>query len=427
MEKLFINKELEFDFLPRLTGNERKELKKDIQENGQKIKGIIALDGSIIDGRNRVEICKELGIDFKYEVDESLNTLEKQKIAVITLNLLRRHLTEKQELLAIAELSKLYEIGRGGDRGNQYTGGKDLKIESLPNVIKTTSKKIGKSMYKINKARELDKAIKENPDLKEKNISQILRVAKERKIKQKLKQTKEEDLTDDQLLLKYRIKKQLYNIWNFQKKDERFGDTKFGFMPPEIMFNLLYYYTKQGDKIFDPFAGGGVSIDVCKAMNRTCLAYDIKPIRKDIKQHDITKGLPIDLKDVQLTFFDPAYWLQAKGKYTNEATDFSNMELEEFYKQFDILFKKLKNSMKEESYIALIIQGTQWKNDLKLEDHAIQLYKLLDNSGFKFIQRIIVPYSTQQYNAQQVNIAKEKKIILTIYRDLLVFQKKDEK
>ena len=39
-------------------------------------------------------------------------------------------------------------------------------------------------------------------------------------------------------------------------------------MPPPIVENVLWLYTEPGDIIVDPFAGGGTTIDVAKAMGR---------------------------------------------------------------------------------------------------------------------------------------------------------------
>jgi len=54
----------------------------------------------------------------------------------------------------------------------------------------------------------------------------------------------------------------LYNIWNTPRIENEYKH--FGNFPIEFMENLLYYYTKPFDIVYDPFAGGGVTIDACK-------------------------------------------------------------------------------------------------------------------------------------------------------------------
>jgi hypothetical protein len=38
-------------------------------------------------------------------------------------------------------------------------------------------------------------------------------------------------------------------------------------------------------------AGGGTTYDVCRAMKRRCICYDISPSREVIKKHDLREGL----------------------------------------------------------------------------------------------------------------------------------------
>ncbi len=54
-------------------------------------------------------------------------------------------------------------------------------------------------------------------------------------------------------------------------------------------------------------AGSGTTVDVCKLMLRRYRAYDLKPVRADIKKHDIKVGLPDETKGCNLIFVDPPY------------------------------------------------------------------------------------------------------------------------
>jgi ParB-like chromosome segregation protein Spo0J len=53
----------------------------------------------------------------------------------------------------------------------------------------------------------------------------------------------------------------LYNIWKQQKKGDQ--SEHFGGFPKRFMRNLLHYHTEPKDVVFDPFAGSGVTVDVC--------------------------------------------------------------------------------------------------------------------------------------------------------------------
>jgi hypothetical protein len=214
----------------------------------------------------------------------------------------------------------------------------------------------------------------------------------------------------------------IYNIWNLQKQDNA-TTSHFGSFPLYFMKSLLYYHTEPWDIVFDPFAGGGTTIDACKEMLRRYLCTDriVKPGReKDIQQHDITEGLP-DMPKPDMVFLDPPYWIQAENKYSDSPNDFGNMSLSEFYNALGNLLDEI--TKRKVNKIALIISPTQYPNDLKFEDHIFEINKLL-NTSYEIEMRYIIPYSSQQYNGTQVDIAKKNKVCLSLNRDLVVWRKR---
>ena len=210
----------------------------------------------------------------------------------------------------------------------------------------------------------------------------------------------------------------LYTTWSKLKQD---NDRKhFGAFPEAYMENLLHYHTKPLDIVFDPFGGGGTTTDVCKRMFRRYYVSDRKVIpgrEADIREHDIKNGLPDDLPKPKLAFLDPPYWRQGEGKYSNDADDLGNMSLDNFNKSMSDLFCLLSDRKVEQ--IACVIQPTQYKNDFVWTDHIFDFNDMLPK--YKISARYILPYSTSQYNAQMVDIAKDKNKCLCIHRDLVVW------
>jgi len=214
----------------------------------------------------------------------------------------------------------------------------------------------------------------------------------------------------------------LYNIWRKGKKDSGDGD-HFGIFPQVYMENLLYYHTEPLDLIYDPFAGSGTTVDACKEAFRRyyCSDLNVKPGReKDIRQHDISEGLPEDLPKPDLAFLDPPYWKQAQGKYSDKENDLGNMSLEKFNEKMQELIQSLYRKRIEK--IAIVIQPTQYANDFDLVDHIFDLVDMF-TSSYNVEMRYILPYSTQQYNAQMVEKAKESKKPLILHRDLVVMKR----
>ena len=66
-----------------------------------------------------------------------------------------------------------------------------------------------------------------------------------------------------------------WDQWNFNECDERFGDDWPGRIPAQLVAHTLFYFTKPGDLVLDPMAGGGVVSDVCLLFERKCQSFDI--------------------------------------------------------------------------------------------------------------------------------------------------------
>ena len=212
----------------------------------------------------------------------------------------------------------------------------------------------------------------------------------------------------------------LYNIWNLKSQD---NETKhFGAFPELFMTNLLEYHTNPFDIVFDPFSGGGTTVDVCKKILRRYFCCDLKVTpgyEQDIRQHDITTGLSDTLPKPDFAFLDPPYWKQAFEKYSKSQNDLGNMDLEDFNNAMSNILNALAKRKVEK--IAIVIQPTQYSNNFEFVDHIFDFHLMLQPK-YKIESRYILPYSTQQYNAQMVEKAKKEKKCLTLNRDLVVWR-----
>jgi len=216
--------------------------------------------------------------------------------------------------------------------------------------------------------------------------------------------------------------RRIYTVWNFPKANNEVRH--FGNIPPEIIDNLLYLYTDPLDVVFDPFGGGGSTVDKCVERQRRYYVSDLNPIpaRSDIRQHDITTGLPEDLPLPDFVFLDPPYWKQAEQKYSNSHTDLGNVDLEAFLDTIGDIAKAVKrkwaNAKRERGVLALIIGP--WKDNGHMLDLPFLCYERIAKY-LPLIQRIVVPYSTQVHGGAYVAAAKKKRELLYLHRDLMVF------
>jgi len=103
-----------------------------------------------------------------------------------------------------------------------------------------------------------------------------------------------------------------WDLWNFNDVDKRFGDDWPGQIPAQLVGHTLYYFTQEGDLVFDPMAGGGVVADTCLAFHRKCWSFDLadRPeIRPEIEPYhwdpDALAWLVKGKEKPDLVFFDP--------------------------------------------------------------------------------------------------------------------------
>jgi hypothetical protein len=219
----------------------------------------------------------------------------------------------------------------------------------------------------------------------------------------------------------------LYDVWNAGKNAnevKHFGNT-----PVEFVDRLLYLYTNPFDVVIDPFAGGGSTIDVCQKRLRRYWVSDRKPIasrESEIRQHDLaTDGIsgPSRWADVALVYMDPPYWKQAAGKYSTDDTDLANMPLEQFTETLVGIIHDYGAKLKPGAHVACIISPTQWPNeDKSTVYHDLDLARLVGKK-LRLKQRILCPYSSEQYNGTQVDIAKDRKLLMAITRTMLVWER----
>lgn len=89
--------------LPELEGADLEALRNDMKEKGQLVP-ILSVNGRVVDGRARLRICQEEGIEpVMHELGEAANDAD----WAISTNLYRRHLTTGQRALIAAELANL--------------------------------------------------------------------------------------------------------------------------------------------------------------------------------------------------------------------------------------------------------------------------------------------------------------------------------
>jgi hypothetical protein len=216
---------------------------------------------------------------------------------------------------------------------------------------------------------------------------------------------------------------QHFDVWQFPTTDRDAGGQQsyFGAVPPQVIENLLWFFTEPGATVVDLFAGSGTTVDVAKRMGRRVWAADIRGNHYSphlpIHAHDATTGWPESApRKADLVFLDPPYWKQAIGRYSSEPNELAEMTLDDFTAAWASV---VKSATDHAARVAFIISPTQ-NEDGSVVDHATQMIQPFTAAGWRVERRIIVPYSTQQATGQQVTWARENRRMLKLYRDLVV-------
>jgi hypothetical protein len=206
------------------------------------------------------------------------------------------------------------------------------------------------------------------------------------------------------------------DVWNITACDDRFGIDYPGRIPGQIVLNVLYYYTDEGDLVIDPMAGGGVTLDACRELGRRCIAFDVMPSRDDITFADATERWPLD-EQADLVFIDPPYWSQMESDYGGMAIK----SYGEYLADMRAIFVNAFNSLASNGVLAVLIAPVAIQHEYT--DIPFDFVRQCREEGFRLIRRIYVPVSSQQVGPQVMEHCRDNNIMVALVRDLLIFEK----
>jgi N6-adenosine-specific RNA methylase IME4 len=125
------------DLFPPLSPDEYAALLDSIRDNGQREPITLHRDGHIIDGRNRAQICVELGIQPQ---NRTFDGPDSDLLAfVLDLNLKRRHLNESQRAMIAADLETM---SHGGARRSIQDANLHLDRADAASLLKVSPRSV---------------------------------------------------------------------------------------------------------------------------------------------------------------------------------------------------------------------------------------------------------------------------------------------
>lgn len=218
------------------------------------------------------------------------------------------------------------------------------------------------------------------------------------------------------------------NVWTFETPDPRFGKPGFkGRIPGQIVANALFYYTKSGDYIVDPFAGCGTTGDVIGALphfgDRKVKMYDADPIDDRIARNNILHtGIPEQTGSVDYVFLDPP------GEYTQKdaSADFGmgmDAVKADFVLKFKSIVREVARILKSGGRASIVMEPAIAVGEFI--DFPAEVTALFKEAGFKQVGKVYLPRRTSEGSkgTQTVDEMRGIRLVSSDCRELLTYQK----
>src|SRR5262245_7647037 len=189
-------KQQEYEFhpianvFPLMKGDEFKQLKKDIKTNKLR-EPIIIYEGKILDGRNRYNACKELGLP----LDTNPLPAGTDPVAfVVSANVHRRHLNESQRAAVAAQLPT---FTHGGDRSKAPIGA--LTDKAAAKLLNVGERSVERAKAVLNQATPNIQALVKSGEIAVSAATEVVKLPKEKqaelttasKVREAVKQAKQ--------------------------------------------------------------------------------------------------------------------------------------------------------------------------------------------------------------------------------------------
>lgn len=174
------------------------------------------------------------------------------------------------------------------------------------------------------------------------------------------------------------------SLWLIDKRDTENGHKNcfWGNFVPQIPYQFISRFTKKGDWVLDPFAGGGTTLIEARRLDRNVLGFEInsqtceitsqilesakKFLKPDVKAEarlvcgdslslDYEKELQkFGISKVQFIILHPPYWDIIK--FGTDQNNLSNAKtLQEFLDEFQTIVRKSVAVLEKGRYLAIVI------------------------------------------------------------------------
>lgn len=220
-------------------------------------------------------------------------------------------------------------------------------------------------------------------------------------------------------------------FWSCKKSDPRFGDIYPGRLPGQIIFNLLYHYTKEGDFCLFPFVGSGTEADVATHMNRDFMCWDIQELERVKKRYPGRYFKASSLspwtyrntkdKDADFVFADPPRFIWGDGSWDDTQSNerYANLEstdIDSFVDGMEIVGRHAYRALKGGGKFAILLRQPGFLN-IPNDDITLNLVARYQQL-FDLHRRITVAFPMSMHKPT------EPGDMVAGYMDLIIMEKR---
>lgn len=157
---------------------------------------------------------------------------------------------------------------------------------------------------------------------------------------------------------------------------------------PTMISDFIRFFTKEGDKVLDPFVGIGSTLEACKRTNRIGYGIELNPkyynlclkrtpeFKNNIFNDSCLNIDKIKINNIDFCISSPPYWdilnrsthnyknkrknKELDVKYSDSELDLGNIEeYEVFLNKLKEVYLKIYNLLKNKAYVVIIIKNVK--------------------------------------------------------------------
>jgi DNA modification methylase len=199
------------------------------------------------------------------------------------------------------------------------------------------------------------------------------------------------------------------------------GDPRFpGRTPAYVLWNLLERYTRAGDLVVDPFAGGGTTLDVARSLGREARGFDVAPARADVERAD-ARALPLADGAADFVFMDPPYSTHLEYSGRDGCIGALDAFAPGYFEALDACFAEAARCLGDRRYLAVYV-GDTWKKKRGFVGIGAELFALLKRR-FRAVDHVAVVRGNRKLEKPRFHrAAEEGNFFLRGFNHLLIFK-----